>query len=149
MGQGPASEEGSPKRAGRPVILVADDDQDILDLVVFRFERAGFDVMAAVDGQQAVDLVQERIPDCAVLDIVMPKLDGLEVMRKLRADEKTSKIPVVLLTARTREHDVILGLESGADEYVKKPFDTFELLARVRGLLGIEVRAQEQEPEPT
>jgi DNA-binding response OmpR family regulator len=134
------SGEGSVASGRRPVILVADDDKDILDLVAFRFGRAGFDVMVAIDGQEALECAQRRVPDCAVLDIVMPKVDGIEVMRELRRNEATRTIPIVLLTAKTRQLDVVLGLEAGADDYVKKPFDTFELLARVRRLLGVSDR---------
>jgi DNA-binding response OmpR family regulator len=135
--------EGRPVERARktPLVLVADDDQDLLDLVVFRLERSGIEVMAAADGEQALALVHERVPDCAVLDIVMPKLDGIQVVKRLRSEEATKQVPILLLTARTRESDVVSGLEAGADDYVKKPFSPLELLARVRKLLELREHA--------
>ncbi len=120
----------------RPVVLVADDDDDIRDLVAFRLDRAGYEVLRAGDGQQALDLAKEHIPDLAVLDVMMPKLTGYDVTRELRADAATSRIPVILLTARVQEADVARGFEAGADDYVKKPFSPQELKARVQAVLG-------------
>ena len=120
----------------RPVVLVADDDDDIRDLVAFRLDRAGYEVLRAGDGQQALDLARERHPDLAVLDVMMPKLTGYDVTRELRANAETSRIPVILLTARVQEADVARGFEAGADDYVKKPFSPQELKARVQAVLG-------------
>ena len=120
----------------RPVVLVADDDDDIRDLVAFRLDRAGYEVLRAGDGQQALDLAREHVPDLAVLDVMMPKLTGYDVTRELRADAATSRIPVILLTARVQEADVARGFEAGADDYVKKPFSPQELKARVQAVLG-------------
>ena len=120
----------------RPLVLVADDDQDILMLVSFRLERAGYDVIQAHDGEEAVRLAFERAPDLAVLDVMMPKLDGYEATRQLRDRETTSKLPVILLTARVQEVDVARGLEAGADDYVTKPFSPQELGERVDAALG-------------
>ena len=120
----------------RPVVLVADDDDDIRDLVAFRLDRAGYEVLRAGDGQQALDLAREHKPDLAVLDVMMPKLTGYDVTRELRADAATSRIPVILLTARVQEADVARGFEAGADDYVKKPFSPQELKARVQAVLG-------------
>ena len=120
----------------RPVVLVADDDDDIRDLVAFRLDRAGYEVLRAGDGQQALDLAKEHRPDLAVLDVMMPKLTGYDVTRELRADAATSRIPVILLTARVQEADVARGFEAGADDYVKKPFSPQELKARVQAVLG-------------
>jgi DNA-binding response OmpR family regulator len=120
----------------RPVVLVADDDDDIRDLVAFRLDRAGYEVLRAGDGQQALDLAKEHVPDLAVLDVMMPKLTGYDVTRELRADAATSRIPVILLTARVQEADVARGFEAGADDYVKKPFSPQELKARVQAVLG-------------
>jgi DNA-binding response OmpR family regulator len=117
-------------------VLVADDDQDILMLVSFRLERAGYDVIQAHDGEEAVRLAFERAPDLAVLDVMMPKLDGYEATRQLRDRETTSKLPVILLTARVQEVDVARGLEAGADDYVTKPFSPQELGERVDAALG-------------
>ncbi len=120
----------------RPVVLVADDDDDIRDLVAFRLDRAGYEVLRAGDGQQALDLAREHHPDLAVLDVMMPKLTGYDVTRELRANQETSRIPVILLTARVQEADVARGFEAGADDYVKKPFSPQELKARVQAVLG-------------
>jgi DNA-binding response OmpR family regulator len=120
----------------RPVVLVADDDEDIRDLVAFRLDRAGYEVLRAGDGQQALDLAREHHPDLAVLDVMMPKLTGYDVTRELRANQETSRIPVILLTARVQEADVARGFEAGADDYVKKPFSPQELKARVQAVLG-------------
>jgi DNA-binding response OmpR family regulator len=118
------------------LILVADDDDDIRALVTFRLERAGYEVISAADGDQAFALACDRIPDLAVLDVMMPGSDGLEVTRKLRAREDTNRIPVILLTARAREGDVESGFDAGADDYLKKPFSPQELQTRVRAILG-------------
>ena len=120
----------------RQVVLVADDDDDIRDLVAFRLDRAGSEVLRAGDGQEALDLAKEHKPDLAVLDVMMPKLTGYDVTRELRADAATSRIPVILLTARVQEADVARGFEAGADDYVKKPFSPQELKARVQAVLG-------------
>ena len=117
-------------------ILVADDDPDIQALVVLRLERSGYRVLRAADGEQALDMALRERPDLAVLDITMPKLDGCEVTRSLRANAETAEMPVILLTARVQESDVARGLEAGATEYVKKPFSPQELKARVQAVLG-------------
>jgi DNA-binding response OmpR family regulator len=117
-------------------ILVADDDPDIQSLVVLRLERSGYRVLRASDGQQALELALREHPDLAVLDITMPKLDGLEVTRNLRAHCETSEMPVILLSARVQEDDVATGLEAGATDYMRKPFSPQELGSRVASLLG-------------
>jgi DNA-binding response OmpR family regulator len=119
-----------------PLILVADDDADLRALVAYRLESAGYEVLQAVDGQQAVDLAFERTPDVVVLDLMMPKLDGYEVARRLRADERTLRVPVILLTSRSQERDVAAGFDAGANDYVTKPFSPAELQARVRAMLA-------------
>jgi DNA-binding response OmpR family regulator len=121
---------------GKPLVLVADDDHDILTLVSFRLERAGYDVVGARDGEEALRLALERVPDLAVLDVMMPKLDGYEVTTRLRQNRATRRMPVILLTARVQEADIARGFEAGADDYVKKPFSPQELGARVQAILG-------------
>jgi two-component system, OmpR family, KDP operon response regulator KdpE len=116
----------------RPLVLVADDDPDILALVRFRLERDGYEVLSAPDGETALDLALARTPDLALLDVMMPRLDGYEVTRRLRQHGPTTAIPIILLTARVQEPDVALGIEAGADDYVTKPFAIGELLARLR-----------------
>ena len=123
-------------RNGTPLVLVADDDADILALVAFRLERAGYDVVQARDGEEALRVARETIPDLAILDVMMPRLTGDEVTRQLRADAATSRMPVILLTARVQEADVARGFEAGADDYIKKPFSPQELRSRVQAILG-------------
>jgi len=117
-------------------VLVADDDPDILSLVAFRLERSGFEVLRASDGEEALRLAIAEAPDLALLDVSMPKLDGYEVTQQMRANEKTTRIPIILLTARAQETDMAAGLAAGADDYIKKPFSPQELGARVETLLG-------------
>jgi DNA-binding response OmpR family regulator len=128
----------------RPLVLVADDDEDILQLVVLRLGRSGYDVVSATDGESAVELAMARRPDLVVIDVAMPRLDGLEITRMLRAREETASIPILLLTARTRDVDVELGLAAGADDYVTKPFSPELLAQRVAALL--QIAAQKNQP---
>lgn len=118
------------------LVLVADDDRDIRELVAFRLSRGGYEVITAEDGREALELARSRQPALAVLDVMMPRLNGYEVTRALRAGEATRPIPVILLTARVQETDVARGFEAGADDYLKKPFSPQELLARVHAILG-------------
>jgi DNA-binding response OmpR family regulator len=119
-----------------PVIVAADDDQDILRLIAFRLERSGYRVVVAHDGEEALRAVREHVPALAVLDVRMPKMDGYEVTRAIRADDATRDIPVILLTARVQDADVQRGFEAGADDYVRKPFSPQELRSRVQAILG-------------
>jgi DNA-binding response OmpR family regulator len=123
------------QRGGGPLILVADDDEDILMLLSFHLERAGYDVVRARTGPEALETATELRPVLAVLDVMMPGLDGFEVTRELRADARTRSMPVILLTARAQATDVAQGMAAGADEYVKKPFDARDLKDRVERLL--------------
>jgi DNA-binding response OmpR family regulator len=120
---------------GTPLVLVADDEEDIRALVAFRLRRAGYDVITAADGAEALTLATTRLPDLIVLDMMMPKATGLEVTRSLREQDSTRDIPVILLTARAQEADVASGFEAGADDYVKKPFSPMDLQLRVQALL--------------
>jgi len=119
-----------------PLVLIADDDEDILTLVALRFRRSGLEVILARDGEEALELIRTRAPDAAVLDIAMPKLTGLEVVRRIRESEATKTLPVVLLTARAAEKDVELGLDAGADEYITKPFSPQDLYTCVQSVLS-------------
>jgi DNA-binding response OmpR family regulator len=120
----------------RPLVLVADDDPDILALVRFRLERDGYEVLSAPDGETAVDLALARPPNLALLDVMMPRLDGYEVTRRLRAHGPTAAIPIILLTARVQEPDLDRGFEAGADDYVTKPFSPQALGKRVQAVLA-------------
>jgi DNA-binding response OmpR family regulator len=121
----------------RPLVLIADDDPDILALVRFRLERDGYEVLSAPDGETALDLAMARTPDLAVLDVMMPRLDGYEVTRRLREHGPTTTIPIILLTARVQEPDLERGFEAGADDYVTKPFSPQALGERVQAALGL------------
>lgn len=119
----------------KTLVLVADDEEDIRALVAFRLERAGYEVITAADGEEALTLATNRLPDLVVLDMMMPKATGLEVTRSLRGLDETKGIPVILLTARAQEADVARGYEAGVDDYVKKPFSPQDLQLRVQTLL--------------
>jgi DNA-binding response OmpR family regulator len=120
----------------KPTILVADDEEDVRELVTYRLTRSGYQVIGAGDGLEAFELATERPPDLMVLDVMMPKLDGYELTRRVRAEAALRSIPVILLTARSQETDVDRGFEVGADDYLRKPFNPDELVARVRAVLG-------------
>jgi DNA-binding response OmpR family regulator len=127
--------DAAPERES-PVVLAADDDADILELVAFRLERSGYTVLQARDGEEALQVALESKPDLAILDVMMPKLDGFELTRRLRAEEATSRMPIILLTARAQDADVQQGFDAGADDYIRKPFSPDELRARVQAILG-------------
>jgi len=119
-----------------PLVLAADDDEDLLGLVSFRLERAGYTVLLARDGAEALEIALRERPDLALLDVMMPKLDGFELTRRLREEEATSRMPIILLTARSQDADVQQGFDAGADDYIRKPFSPDELRARVQAILG-------------
>src|SRR6058998_182521 len=116
-------------------ILIVDDDSDIQRLVSYNLSQAGFQVSAAVTGVAALHAVEERLPDLIILDIMLPDLGGLEVCRLVREREKSRRIPIIMLTARTEEIDRVVGFEIGADDYVMKPFSPRELVLRVKSIL--------------
>ncbi|HEV8198933.1 MAG TPA: response regulator [Candidatus Polarisedimenticolia bacterium] len=126
-------------------ILVVDDEKDIVDLMRYNLVQAGFRVVSAFDGQQALDLARRERPDLVVLDLMLPTLPGTEVARLLRQEEKTRSIPIVMLTARGSEVDRIVGFELGADDYVVKPFSPRELVLRVQAILRRDVRDEGEE----
>ncbi len=121
-------------------ILVADDDVDIRELVEFKLSTMGHEIVAVGDGAAAVDACREQKPDLAVLDVMMPGVSGLDAIREIRADASLSDLPVILLTARAQESDVETGFDSGADDYITKPFSPRELASRVEALLAKSVR---------
>ncbi len=118
-----------------PLVLVADDDEDVRELVVFRLERAGYEVITAGDGQEAVDLALSRRPEICVIDVMMPKLDGYGVTERLRASNELSDVAILLLTASVEEAAVEKGFAAGADDFIKKPFSPAELVDRVAAAL--------------
>jgi DNA-binding response OmpR family regulator len=122
------------------LVLCADDDEDILSLVSMQLRRAGFDVATALDGAEALRIAKRRRPAVAVLDVMMPKLTGYEVLAALRADDSFVDMRVILLSARVQESDVSSGMDAGADAYLPKPFRARDLVTKVRELLPESVR---------
>ncbi len=119
----------------KPRILIADDELDVLTLLETRLAASGFEVLKAMDGVAALGRARDDSPSLAVLDVMMPGMTGLEVCRVLKADPKTSRLPIILLSARSEEVDRVLGFEFGADDYVLKPFSPRELALRIQALL--------------
>jgi DNA-binding response OmpR family regulator len=120
----------------RLLVMVADDDEDVRELVAFRLRRAGYEVAMASDGEEALSVVRESSPVLAVLDVMMPKLSGIEVTRALREDQATREIAIVLLSASVDEAEVQVGFKAGADEYIRKPFRARELAETVDALIA-------------
>jgi diguanylate cyclase (GGDEF)-like protein len=116
-------------------VLVVDDDVDIARFIETSLMIEGFDVLVAHDGAEALDVIGTALPDLALLDVTMPKLDGIEVVRRLRSAASTASLPVIMLTSSWQPADKVVGLTAGADDYMVKPFDTLELVARVRSTL--------------
>ena len=133
----------TPPTPSRKTVLVADDEPDVLNLVAMNLQRAGFDILRAADGEQALRLAREEEPDLVILDLMMPALSGLEVAKLLKQSPGTARIPVLMLTAKSDEVDRIVGFELGADDYVTKPFSPRELVLRVQSVL----RRTESAPE--
>jgi len=123
---------------GTPLVLCADDDEDILSLVSLRLQRAGFQVATAADGEEAMQVARDRRPALAVLDVMMPKRTGYEVLAELRGDEALRGMKVILLSARVQEGDVARGMDAGADAYLVKPFRAQDLVSKVEELLANE-----------
>ncbi|NBV21431.1 MAG: response regulator [Proteobacteria bacterium] len=116
--------------------MLAEDEPQTAQLIQFKLKQAGFTVVHAPDGEQALTLVAATRPDMIILDGLMPVFDGFEVLRRIKEDPRHRHIPVLMLTARSRDKDVVSGLELGAADYMVKPFSPTELLARVRKILG-------------
>jgi two-component system alkaline phosphatase synthesis response regulator PhoP len=127
-------------------ILIVDDDREIVRLVRGYLEQAGYRVLVAYDGHSAVEILRAEKPDLLILDLMLPDRDGWEITRMIRADEALSYLPILMLTARVDDVDKILGLELGADDYVTKPFNPREVVARVRALLR-RARAEVRPPQ--
>lgn len=123
-------------------ILVVDDEKPISDIIKFNLEKEGYEVVTAFDGEEAIEKVEETNPDLIVLDVMLPKKDGLEVVREVR---KTHSMPIIMVTAKETEIDKVLGLELGADDYVTKPFSNRELVARVKANLRRQTATQTAE----
>jgi phosphate regulon transcriptional regulator PhoB len=131
----------------RKKILIADDEKDIVELIAYNLEQEGFAVSKAFDGRKAWEAVNAEKPDLVILDLMMPEMPGMEVCRKIRGQEATASLPVIMLTAKSDPVDKILGLEVGADDYITKPFHVRELVARVRAVLRRSERRPDDQPE--
>lgn len=118
-----------------PRILVVDDEPDILNLLDYNLRKAGFKVLTAKDGPEAIDAAKSQGPDLILLDIMLPNMEGTEVLKRLKTSEATRHIPVIMLTAKGEEVDKIIGFELGAEDYITKPFSPRELILRVRAVL--------------
>ncbi len=116
-------------------ILVVDDEPEAVELVEFNLKQAGFDVVTASDGEEALAKIKSQLPALVVLDLMLPEIDGMEVCKLLRRDANTAHIPIIMLTAKAAEIDRVLGLELGADDYLTKPFSPRELVLRVKKIL--------------
>lgn len=127
-------------------IILVEDEQDITNLVTHYLTKEGYTVKSSLDGIKGLQLVRHEKPDLVILDLMLPEMDGLEVCKRLRADPKTSTLPIIVLTAKGEESDKIVGLELGADDYVTKPFSPKELVARVKALLRRSERQVEESP---
>ena len=119
----------------KEIIVVVEDEVDIREVLIYNLEREGYQVFGAADGIRGLQLIQEKTPDLVLLDLMLPNLDGLQICKQLKADSETRSIPIVMVSARSEESDIVLGLELGADDYITKPFSPRELLARVRAVL--------------
>jgi two-component system alkaline phosphatase synthesis response regulator PhoP len=126
-------------------ILIVEDDKDIIKMLEYNLKKEGFKVVAASDGEDALDLAVRQHPDLILLDLMLPGMDGLEVCRALKGESKTAAMPIIMLTAKSQESDKVVGLELGADDYVTKPFSPRELIARIKAVLR---RANEKEKLP-
>jgi phosphate regulon transcriptional regulator PhoB len=116
-------------------ILVVDDEKDLVDLISYNLEKDGFEVLRALDGERALELVQSDVPDLVILDLMLPGIQGMEACKIIRNNPRTKSLPIIMVTAKGEEVDRILGLEIGADDYITKPFSVRELMARVRAVL--------------
>lgn len=130
--------------ADKQTILVVDDEQDLLDLIEYNLKKEGFNVLKAEDGQEGIEVAREHSPDLILLDIMMPKMDGLEAVEVIRDDDELGRIPIIFLTARGDEKTEVEGLNKGGDDYITKPISTTKLISRIKAVL----RRFEETEEP-
>jgi len=121
--------------AARPYVLIVEDEEALVELVTYNLEKEGYEIGVAFDGEEALLQIEERQPDIVLLDWMLPKLAGIEVCRRLRSKSTTRNLPVIMLTAKSEEIDRIRGLDTGADDYMTKPFSMSELSARIRAVM--------------
>src|ERR1700726_3526803 len=128
-----------------PRILIVDDNEMNRDILVTRLSTQGYELFQAADGEEALTAAVQHLPDLILLDVMMPKLDGVEVCRRLKADASLPFMPIILVTAKTDSEDVVTGLDAGADEYVTKPIDQKVLVARVKAILRLKALHDDQQ----
>ncbi|MEQ9090874.1 MAG: response regulator transcription factor [Balneola sp.] len=119
----------------KQTILVVDDEKDLLDLIEYNLRKEGFDVLKAENGEEGIAMAKEHSPDLVLLDIMMPKMDGLQAVEEMRKDAELKKIPIILLTARSDEKTEVEGLNKGSDDYITKPISTTKLISRIKAVL--------------
>ncbi len=127
-------------------ILIVEDDKDIVKMLEYNLKKEGFRTISAYDGEDALDIASREYPDLVILDLMLPGMDGLEVCREFKKENKTATIPIIMLTAKSQESDKVVGLELGADDYITKPFSPRELIARIKAVLR-RVKDKEKLPE--
>ncbi|MBL4865379.1 MAG: response regulator [Pseudomonadales bacterium] len=125
-------------------IVVVEDEPDILEVLSYNLKREGFEVTTSLDGAKGLDLIQQKMPDLALLDLMLPGMDGLDICRHLKSNAHTRHIPIIMVTAKGEESDVVLGLGIGADDYIAKPFSPKELIARVKAVLRRSATSESQ-----
>lgn len=131
----------------RKHVLIVEDDEDILELITYRLEREAYEVTGVASGEDGVDAARLEKPDIILLDLMLPGIDGLDVCRRLKAEPETSHIPIIMVTAKGEEADIVAGLELGADDYVTKPFSPKVLIARIRAVQRRRSRAEVSEED--
>jgi len=115
-------------------ILIVEDDPDIVEMIDYNLKKEGYRTISVLNGEDAIGLAEKENPDLIILDLMLPEMDGFQVCKHLKGEEKTNAIPIVMLTAKSQETDKVLGLELGADDYMTKPFSPRELIARIRAV---------------
>ncbi len=134
-------------RKSKTTVLVVEDDEDIMELISYNLNKEGYQVFRAITGEEALRCAEKETPNLILLDLMLPEIDGLEVCRRLKREEETSSLPIIMVTAKGEEADIITGLESGADDYITKPFSPRVLVARVRAVLRRNKRGMAAEEE--
>jgi DNA-binding response OmpR family regulator len=124
-------------------IVVIEDEPDILEVLCYNLKREGYQVFESLDGREGLTLIEQKLPDIVILDLMLPGIDGLEICRKLKSNPRTEHIPIIMVTAKGEESDVVLGLGVGADDYIPKPFSPKELIARVKAVLRRGVKSEQ------
>jgi DNA-binding response OmpR family regulator len=131
----------------KETILIVDDEEDIVELIKYNLKNEGYAILTALTGEQAIKEARQSRPDLIVLDLMLPGIDGLEVTRHLKNNDKTNHIPIVMLTAKGEESDIVIGLEMGANDYISKPFSPKVLIARIRAILRRRKKDIDQTPD--